>query len=437
MVNNQINKLVEEEIQKGIERFKRTYIDTQFEKNKLYSLLGQDLVDLLKQNKAYVAGGTITSLFSNREINDIDIYFRDEESAINFLVDVWEENKYIVSHTKKATLMLYDDVEIQLIHFNYFNTPEDIFNTFDFTACMGCFDFTTEEFTLHPDFLKHNSQRIIKFNSNTAFPIVSLLRVQKYEEKGYKISKPELIRIILTCMNLNIESYDDLKEHLGGMYGINYDKLFEDTQDQEFDLEEAIDKIANITLSEDYFKKPVSIEFKDVEELISNISTLPVKCLYINEKLHKINWFGLLEKIKQLPENHILLDTEEYFNEHKFYKFVKKKEDTYFSFFDPNFEYVIGQEAVARLNNGNSYYSDRDNAGKLHLNEKKAINTSTYKDHSGGVLLELSVKPEDFVDADDGHIRVKKAAVIREVPESEYKKVEEIKNDNELDSDWI
>lgn len=435
MINDKINELVKEEVEKGITQFKKSYIDTKFEKNKLYSLLGQDLVGLLKQNKAYVAGGTITSLFSNREIKDIDIYFRDEESAINFLVDVWEENRYIVSHTKKATLMLYDDAEIQLIHFDYFKSPDDIFKSFDFTACMGCFDFTTEEFILHPDFLKHNSQRIIKYNSNTAFPIVSLMRVQKYEEKGYKISKPELIRIVLSCMNLDIESYDDLKEHLGGMYGINYDKLFEDVQDQEFNLEEAINKIANITLSEDYFKKPVSIEFKNVEELISNISTLPVKCLYINDKLHKINWFGRLEGIKQLPEKHILLDTEEYFKEHKFYKYVKKKEDTYFSFFDPNFEYVIGENAVARLNNGNSYYNDRDNAGKLHLNDKKSIDTSTYKNHTGAVLLELSVTPEDFVDADDGHIRVKKVTVIREVPESEYKNIK--KEENEVDSDWI
>lgn len=421
MINDKINELVKEEVEKGITQFEKNYIDTKFEKNKLYSLLGQDLVDLLKQNKAYVAGGTITSLFCNREIKDIDIYFRDEESAINFLVDVWEENRYIVSHTKKATLMLYDETEIQLIHFNYFNTPDDIFDTFDFTACMGCFDFTTEEFILHPDFLKHNSQRIIKYNSNTAFPIVSLLRVQKYEEKGYKISKPELIRIILSCMNLDIGSYDELKEHLGGMYGINYDKLFEDVQDQEFNLEEANNKIANITLSEDYFKKPVSIEFKNVEELIDNISTLPVKCLYINDELHKISWFGLLEGIKQLPEKHILLETDTYFEENKFYKFVQKKNDKYFSFFDPTFEYVIGEDAVARMNKSNSYYNDRDNAGKIHLNEKKAINDSMYKNSNGSVLLELSVKIEDFVDADEGHIRVKKAAVLREVPENEYK----------------
>ncbi|MFO1442919.1 hypothetical protein KDN24_06775 [Bacillus sp. Bva_UNVM-123] len=372
---------------------------------------------MLKDHKAYVAGGAITSLFSNRDINDIDIYFRNEESAISFLADIWEERRHIVSHTKKATLTVYDDVEIQLIHFKYFETPEDIFKTFDFTACMGCFDFSNEEFTLHSDFLKHNSQRILKFNKDTDFPIVSMLRVQKYEEKGYKISKPEFIRIILTCKLLEINTYEELKEQLGGMYGINYDKLFEDVEDQEFDLEAAIDKIADIALSEDYFKEPIPIEFKNIEDLISNISTLPTKCLYINEELHRISWFGLLESIDELPENHIILDTEKFFNENKFYKFVNKKDDKYFSFYDKNFEYVIGQEAVAKG------ASDPwgDHGGKLHMNEKKAINDSTYRHSDGAVLIELSVKVEDFVDANEGHIRVKKATVIREVPVSEYK----------------
>jgi hypothetical protein len=195
-------------------------MEFQFEKNKLYAYLGEDLVKVLKHHKGFIAGGTITSLFCNREINDVDVYFRDEESILGFLNEVWSGGRHVVSHTKKATQLMYDDINLQVIHFQYFNRSEEIFNTFDFTTCMGCYDFDTEHFTLHPDFLKHNSQRILKFNSETAFPIVSLLRVQKYEKKGYSISKPEFIRIILTCMNLAIESYDELKEQLGGMYGI-------------------------------------------------------------------------------------------------------------------------------------------------------------------------------------------------------------------------
>lgn len=265
-------------------------MEYQFEKNKLYAYLGKELQVILKQYECFVAGGTITSLFCNREINDIDIYFRDERSMIQFLHEVWEENEWIINQTKKAILLKYKEVEIQLIHFDYFNSAEEIFNTYDFTSCMGAFDFKTETFTLHNDFMKHNAQRLLKFNSGTAFPIVSLLRVQKYQEKGYTISKPEFIRIVLSCMKLEINSYDELKNHLGGMYGINYDKLFEDIKDEEFSLEKAIDIIANISLHEDYFTEPTPVQFSDIDDIVDNITKRPIKYFEINGNLYKINY---------------------------------------------------------------------------------------------------------------------------------------------------
>jgi len=417
MISEQINQLIKEEVEKGINEFKSNYINTQFEKNKLYAYLGEGLVNSLKQHKAYIAGGTITSLFSNREINDVDVYFRDEDSIAGFLYDVWDNGRYIVSHTKKATQMVYNEVNLQTIHFKYFNNPEYIFNTFDFTVCMGVFDFATETFILHPEFLKHNSQRLLKFNSETAFPIVSMLRVQKYQDKGYYISKPEFIRIILTCMNLDINSYDELKEQLGGMYGINYDKLFEDMEDKEFDLQSAIDKIANITLSDDYFKEPIPVEFKDVDDILDNITTEPKKYFEVNDDKYIIGYNKLLKKVKVKPDNTIDLDANEYLKEHKFYKFVKKVNDKYYSFYDGKFEYVIGEEVAAKVSSG---YGGN---GKLYLFEKNGFNNQ-YKSNSGSVLIEVEAKPEDFIEADEGDVLVKKCTVIREVPKEEWYKWE-------------
>jgi hypothetical protein len=417
LINNQINELVQKEIDKGIEQFKSNYVNTQFEKNKLYAYLGQHLVESLKNHKAYIAGGTITSLFCNREINDVDVYFRNEDSAIDFLSEIWEDRQTVVSHTKKATQLMYGEVNVQTIHFQYFTRPEEIFTTFDFTTCMGVFDFATEQFTLHQDFLKHNSQRILKFNSDTAFPIVSLLRVQKYEGKGYHISKPEFIRIILTCMNLDIKSFEELKEQLGGMYGINYDKLFEDVKDEEFDLQNAIDKIADIALDEDYFKEPIPLKFDSLDDILDTISKKPVKVLEVNGKLFKIGYDKLLHSIEKKPENHEMLHTDQFFNETKFYKFVKKSNDKYFSFYDSNFEYIIGQE-VAAIKKGQSSWDD---SGKLFFNEWLDIESSTYRNKPDGVLIEVSIKPEDFLDVGN-HITAKKCTMVREVTENEYKK---------------
>jgi hypothetical protein len=55
---------------------------------------------------------------------------------------------------------------------------------------------------LHEDFLKHNSQRILKFNPTTDFPIISALRVQKYEDKGLIgfITSPFILAIVCLCI---------------------------------------------------------------------------------------------------------------------------------------------------------------------------------------------------------------------------------------------
>lgn len=390
----------------------------EFEKNKLYSYLGEDLINQLKKHKVFIAGGAITSLFCNRDINDIDIYFRDESSLLSLVEEFWDDNLYIVSHTKKATQYNFsymkNDIPIQLIHFKYFNSPEDIFKTFDYTVCMGCFDFNTEEFVLHDDFLKHNSQRLLKFNSDTAYPIVSLLRVQKYEKRGYVISKPEFIRIILTCMNTEINSYEELKDQIGGMYGMAYEKLFEDIEDNEFDLSKAIDKIADISKSEDYFKQPIGIEFNDIEELIDSISKNPRDYMEINDVIYIINYKGVLREKYDKPVNGNKINPYEYFRKNKMYKFVKKNNGKYYSHYDNNFEYTIGREVVA---NGNS--SDRfSHIGNLHLCPKNNLN-NTYKNYNDSVLIELEINPEHLSSVGE-HVLAKKAFVIREVPEEEW-----------------
>jgi len=388
----------------------------QFEKNKLYNYLGEDLVEALKKHNAFVAGGAITSLFCNREINDVDVYFRNEDSLINFLTDNWDSRMWVVSHTKKATLFTYDRTKIQLIHFRYFNNPQEIFDTFDFTVCMGCFDFSTEEFVLHEDFLKHNSQRLLKFNSSTTFPIVSLLRVQKYKEKGYTISKPEFIRIVLACMNLEINSFDELKDQLGGMYGINYDKMFEDIEDEDFNLQTAIEKIANLSLSDEYFKDPVSVDFDDLDDLIDNILKRPVKYFIHNDNIYKINHQGLLIETDNEPLYGVKISADEYFKKNKFYKFVKKENDRYFSFYDPSFEYKIGKVVIAKGDLTGFY------AGRLHFCELPKLKYSTYSDKNDGAVIEVQIEAEDFIGLYGlyDHILAKRCNVLREVPKEEY-----------------
>ena len=226
------------------------------EQKKLESLLDSSVWELLAENNAIVAGGAITSLFCSRDINDIDVYFRCEKDLVKTLAAIFNEEDiadnvdmdsfsvHVSGLSQRTIVCVHQDQMIQFMTFKYFPEVKDIFDTFDFTVCMGAYDCKTQEFTLHPDFFKHNSQRYLKFNAGTAYPLMSMMRVDKYREKGYSISKAELLRVLFACMDLNINSWEEAKEHIGGMYGYDMSKAFE--EDKEFTLSELGDQLATL-----------------------------------------------------------------------------------------------------------------------------------------------------------------------------------------------
>jgi len=342
-----------------------------FEEKKLFNIINETVLEILQEEKCIVAGGCITSLFTRNEINDIDVYFRSKESLMSAL-DQLIGNCTFMAHTDKATLFIKDSSEYpcQFIHFKFFNDIEELFNTFDFTACMGAYDFLTNEFVFHKKFFIHNSQRIIKFNHHTAYPIISALRIQKYLDKGYTISKPEFIKIMLTINNLKINSYRELKEQMGGMYGVNYDKIFEDIKDdQNFDINIVIERLSDLVLSDDYFNMPngAGSDKSPEQAVISYV----IQCYVVGDyKIYKKGFkkgiFGneLNSYYIILKENTIVkiiesedmdidasrLSTDD--NEIIVYKNVKQSGDKYVSFQDNNFEYRLGEEIAAKNERG-------------------------------------------------------------------------------------
>jgi len=420
--------LTEEQYSKIKKDVITSQFDFTFEKNKLKAYLGEDLYSSLKKSKAIIAGGMISSLFTNKDINDVDVYFRDYNSLYLFAEQTLSGN-HVVSHTKKATQFikkyLDEQILVQIIHYRTYAKVEDIFDTYDFTVCMGAYDFEIEEFILHSEFLKHNSQRILRFNSNTSYPLISAIRTQKYEDKGYKISKAEYFRVLMTCMTLDIKSYDELKEQLGGMYGESYDRLFDDVKDEEFDLKVAIDRIANFSKSEDYFKEYRPIDY-DIDEILDDLDKgerLVVKLKDGNEyRVINGEVIGEYESEKEAIE----LDVNEFYKDKKFYKFVEKTGDKLRSFHRSSFEYVIGKEVKAEKEYVKGSYGG---SGKLFFNHKNKLKKSTYYNNSDNVLIEVEIDGTDVIEDGSYEITATKCKVIREVPDVEWKKWHGIKDE--------
>lgn len=390
----------------------------EFQKRKLYDYLGEDLVEIFKSNNVIIAGGCINSIFNNKEINDIDTYFRCDDDIINVIYEIYE-SYWVLSNTKKAILFKNDKERlIQLIHFRRFDNAEEIFNTFDFTVCMGAFDFKTEEFILHDNFLLDNTQRVLHFNSDTVYPIMSLLRVDKYKNKGYKISKSEFIRIILDCMDLNIKTIDELKEQMGGMYGLNFSKIFEDVDitNNKINLKEIISKLSDLYLDENYFNgidNTEIINFDGVEELIECALHIPIKYIMVNNKKYKITFIGKLEDGLKEKDNikYMEVSANEYFKDKKFYKVVNRINNELCSCYDNKFKYELNREAIPTYGNK-----------QIYCNYKDCINKNTYYDSNNNnkVILEMEINYNDLVEADDNVITFRKVKPIRIVDKEEY-----------------
>jgi hypothetical protein len=251
------------------------------EKKLIEAIKSKEAIEILKESNAIIAGGAITSLFTKQPINDLDIYFRSYEDLEVFVrlacdgevedKDAWEHFKvkekdvhcgdfgsYTLIHnglTTKSCLFtthqrdqFEESTKLQLIHFAFYKSPKEIFKTFDFTINMAAYDFKYQEFIFHEDFLKDLSQRSLVVNTATAFPMISVVRVDKYKQRGFEISRKELFKLLVAVNKVKITSWKELRAHLGGLYGATDTNLFDDSK--EFSLDEAIEQLINLESQE-------------------------------------------------------------------------------------------------------------------------------------------------------------------------------------------
>lgn len=276
------------------------------ELKKIQACVDADVWDMLADLGCFIAGGALTSVFTNKEINDIDVYFPSKEAftkAVQHIMQVQEYEyewwiggnskkptgfieEYDISSyalitsvvTKKAILFHKGENKVQFIAHRFYNSPQEIFNDFDFTVNMAAYEMKTGKFILHDDFLKHCSQRYLSFNENTSYPLVSALRVKKYTDRGYTISKAQYLKICLAVNNKNIDSWEKLFDELGGMYGTPPEEIFDTTQP--FSLEVAMQKLDDVVISETV-KNNTNHTMKSIVKTMPHAFTDQVVSLYV------------------------------------------------------------------------------------------------------------------------------------------------------------
>lgn len=264
----------------------------EYEKNLIKSTLDECVYAALQDCDAVLAGGALTSIFSGKEINDFDLYFKNKIGFTRFLVAAYGQSyddlsineARVAHHTSRSILVNSYGNHLQLIGMRLFETVQDIFDSFDFTINMAAYDFKTEEFILHHDFLKDLACRRLVVNTNTAYPLVSVLRVDKYRERGYSISKVQMLRLLLAVNKKNLDSWEAVVDEVGGLYGIRPEDIFDTTK--EFSLDEAMEQLSKTFLPEKYTELNANV---DLDKLLESFQDI------VDE--------DILKKVKEKPYN--------------------------------------------------------------------------------------------------------------------------------------
>lgn len=214
-------------------------------------------LNYLHKNKieAWVAGGAITSIASGKhdDIDDYDIYFKDKYAcaeAIRYMKDL-NPHVAFVSDKSITYILSGGKTKIQFIFYSFYEDEKAIFKHFDFHCCMGAYNTKTQEFVYDELFWLNNSQRFLTINHHTEFPILTMLRLDKYKSKGYKTSRNEVLKLGLRISDLNISSWEDFKKHIGNSYGFTLADL-KDVENEEFTIEKAITKLLTPREEEGY-----------------------------------------------------------------------------------------------------------------------------------------------------------------------------------------
>lgn len=202
--------------------------------------------NFLAENNIVLIGGAIVSLLNKTIVNDYDLYIcsnitieqlkqkiekynqKNNESNLTFLYESNNSISYKMNDINYGNIMT-SSITLQFIKLPHLmnKTINEIFDSIDFSICKCAYSFTENMFIFNDEFLESYTSKFITFNMNTLYPISSLLRVKKYEQKGYNFLTEEMLKICFAINNLKIKTYKDVVLHLTAVSTSYYSDFLE------------------------------------------------------------------------------------------------------------------------------------------------------------------------------------------------------------------
>lgn len=149
-----------------------------------------DELNLVRQkveNGAILSGGAIRRVIMNEKPSDYDFFFYSKphmENWISTLSPDFHKTKETKHHHEFVGKIegIEKPVKIQAIHFKYYDTPEEIIDSFDFTICM--FAINGDELIITPEALYDLGRKRLAINKLT-YPVSTMRRLLKYKDQGF------------------------------------------------------------------------------------------------------------------------------------------------------------------------------------------------------------------------------------------------------------
>ena len=102
--------------------------------SQITKMIPQIILDLIQRHRAYLAGGAVLSAILDKPINDIDIFFKDRKSRLDFIDDLMRRHYVSLVVTKNAITMVSpsaNGIPIQIVSNHYYREPMNCLESFD------------------------------------------------------------------------------------------------------------------------------------------------------------------------------------------------------------------------------------------------------------------------------------------------------------------
>lgn len=153
----------------------------------------------ITQPKFWIAGGAITALYMDYDINDFDVYSNRPNDVYDALL--WSDDFELERETAHYANFTWHGETVQIIR-NYAVTGvDDIFSHFDFVCCCGAFDGFGLYY--HDKFMEDIIMKKITIN-DMHMPIYTMKRLIKYASRGFEVDNKTIVDVARAINNMDV-----------------------------------------------------------------------------------------------------------------------------------------------------------------------------------------------------------------------------------------